>query len=94
MLSIHNDNDCGGWNAYIEIFYNGSMSCKTKLWPSFKAGATLIRDKFDLGSCYGKDFDSNAKEIQFKVLFICLWTLFLDSFIKSVPKKPLHLREF
>ena len=66
-LSIHKGDECGGWDAYVEIFYSGSKSCKTKPWPKFNDGERLIRDKHDLGSCYGKNFDPNSKKIQFKV---------------------------
>ena len=67
VLSIHTNNECGGWDAYIEIFYNDYETCKTKPWSSFEKGATLIRVMDDLGSCEEKFFDTTAEEIKFRV---------------------------
>ena len=65
-LTTHSDNECGGYNVWIEIEVD-KKTCITKEIPDFDAGNTLLWFGKYLGSCRGFEFGKDLDMINFKV---------------------------
>jgi hypothetical protein len=65
-LTTHSDNECGGYNVWIEIEVD-KKTCITKQIPEFAAGNTLLWFGKYLGSCRDFEFGKDLDMINFKV---------------------------